>query len=48
MNGSPAIRTAINEFQISRYLDMPNEKFPSSKHNPTPINRAFYLNHLNR
>jgi hypothetical protein len=43
LNGSPAIRTAISEFNLSRYLDQPNEKFPT-KHNPTPINRAFYMN----
>ena len=43
MNGSPAIRTALSEFKIARYLDKPNERFPSGKHNPTPINKAFYL-----
>ena len=43
MSGSPAIRNAHSEFQISRYLDKPNEKFPSGKQNPTPINRGFYL-----
>ena len=43
MNGSPAIRNTLSEFSISRYLDKPNEKFPSSRLVPTPINRAFYL-----
>ena len=42
MSGSPAIRNAISEFQMSKYLDKPNEKYPN-KQNPTPINRAFYL-----
>jgi hypothetical protein len=44
VNGSPAMRTALQEFQLSRYLDKPNEKYPSSsKQHPTPINRAFYM-----
>lgn len=41
MNGSPAIRATLNEFQIARYLDRPNERYPV--HKQTPINRAFYL-----
>ena len=42
MNGSPAIRATLNDFQIARYLDMPNERYPVGKQT-TPINRAFYL-----
>ncbi len=41
LNGSPAIRATMNEFQIARFLDRPNEKYPVGKQ--TPINRAFYL-----
>ena len=28
LNGSPAIRNALNDFKIARYLDKPNEKYP--------------------
>lgn len=37
MNGTPAIKNAFSEFEISKQLDRENEKFPTGK---TPTSRG--------
>lgn len=37
LNGTPAIKNAFSEFEVSKQLDRENEKFPKNK---TPSSRG--------
>ena len=41
LSGSPAIKNAFSEFEVSKQLDKENEKFPkfSTNKGPSPQNR---------